>query len=63
MILTHEQRIFRLRIRIQKNRLKFDELAKSGQTAKWRACVRVDRYLRKQLATLEEERHVGRCAD
>ena len=53
MYLTHQQRIFRLRMRIFTNRQKFEELRNLQQYAKCRACIRQVRHLRKQLAQLE----------
>jgi len=58
MYLTHQQRVFRLRVRVFTNRQKFDELQKLGEVAKCRACIRRDRHLRKQLAHLENKRAV-----
>jgi len=55
MNLTIEQRIHRLRMRMYKNRQKFDELEKLGQEAKCRACIRQDRNLQKKLIALENE--------
>jgi hypothetical protein len=56
MFLTIEQRIQRLKMRMYKNRQKFDELAKLGETAKCRARIRWDRQFQKQLRSLEDER-------
>jgi hypothetical protein len=60
MYLTTEQRIQRIKLRMFKNRKKFDELANSKLSAKCRACIRTDRYLRRQLTQLEEESRVAR---
>jgi hypothetical protein len=57
MYLTIEQRIQRLKMRMYKNRQKFDEFAKLGETAKCRARIRWDRQFQKQLKRLEDERH------
>jgi hypothetical protein len=55
MYLTLDQRIQRTWMQIYKNRQKFDNLAKHGQTAECQACIRRDRYLRKQLAITKED--------
>ena len=58
MPFTLEHRIQLLRMRMFRNRQKFDELTKLGETAKCRACIYRDRQLHKLLAKLENERHV-----
>jgi len=55
MYLTLDHRIQRTWMQMYKNRQKFDKLAKLGLTAECRACIRRDRYLRKQLAKTKED--------